>query len=279
MKNSEEMVSSLLQRRKTFENEKAARRKGVRRFSGLACSLALVVFLGAGVSGGWWLTSEPELPTVTPTQTPLAPTQPTVVQTQTPEETTDTQPTVEQSQTQTETQDPEEIVLQPERAKASIAINWIEDTTNQLMYIALMTKDFVPMTEAELRDYYGTEFIPEVPEDLAAQRRESHMGIYRRDGGTGEVYHDEQRLTWVTEDETRGIAVTVRKDRLPYQFFALLTQEEMAASEICGVEVFVGRTAEGLWLAEFMHEDVGFRICAEGVTQEELVDVIESLLG
>ena len=82
----------------------------------------------------------------------------------------------------------------------------------------------------------------------------------------------------MTEDYSRGVSVTVRKDRLPYQFFALLTQEEMETSEIRGVEVSIGRTEYGTWLAEFLYKDVGFRICADGLTQEELVAVVESLL-
>jgi hypothetical protein len=146
------------------------------------------------------------------------------------------------------------------------------------MYIALMRDDFIPMTEAELTDYYGTEFVPEVPEDLSGLRRKAHLGIYRRDGGTGEVYHDEQRLTWtIDEVGSRGISVTVRKNQLPYQFFALVT-EDFEASIIRDVEVGIGRTKSGTWLAEFMFNGVGFRICAEGVTQEELVAVVVSLL-
>lgn len=263
MKNCDEMVSSLLRRRAEYEENRRKQRKTVLRLSGAVCSLALVVFIGAGVSGGWWITSEPELPTVTPTQMTEEPTktqltvQPTVMPTQPPvTEPPETEPVVEND----------------------IVINEMEDTSNELMYIALMRDDFVPMTEAELRDYYGTKFVPEVPADLASLRREKQQGIYRRSGGAGEVYHDEQRLEWVTEDYSRGVSVTVRKDRLPYQFFALLTQEKMENSEICGVEVFIGRTDYGTWLAEFLYKDVGFRIVAEGLTQEELVAVVESLL-
>ena len=260
MKNYDEMVGSLLRRRAEYEENRRKQRKTVLRLSGAVCSLALVVFIGAGVSGGWWITSEPELPTVTPTQMTEEPTeaQPTVMPTQPPAtEPPETEPVVEDD----------------------IVINEMEDTSNELMYIALMRDDFIPMTEAELRDYYGTEFVPEVPADLASLRRETALGIYRRDGGTGEIYHDEQRLEWVTEDYSRGICVTVRKDRLPYQFFALLTQEEMETSEIRGVEVFIGRTDYGTWLAEFLYKDVGFRIVAEGLTQEELVAVVESLIA
>lgn len=263
MKNCDEMVGSLLRRRAEYEENQRKRRKTVLRLSAVTCSLALAVFIGAGVSGGWWITSQPELPTVIPTQAAAEPTedQPTVRPTVAP-----TQPPVAEAP-----------VTEPVTVN-HIVVHEIDDTANSLMYIALMRDDFVSMTEDELRDYFGTEFVPEVPEDLAELRRGTALGIYRRDGGSGEIYHDEQRLEWVTEDYSRGVSVTVRKDRLPYQFFALLTQEEMEVSEICGVEVSIGQTEYGTWLAEFLYNGAGFRICADGLTQEELVAVVESLI-
>lgn len=267
MKNCDEMVSSLLRRRADYEGKKKARRQMVMRISTMACSLALVAFIGAGVNGGWWLAPEPELPTVIPTQNPssVTPSQPDV---QVPTE----EPTVQHTQ-------PTQPTMTAPEEQSHIVVHEIADTSNSLMYIALMRDDFVSMTEAELVDYYGTIFLPEVPEDLAGLRRETHLGIYRRDGGTGEVYHDEQRLTWtVDEAGSRGISVTVRKDQLPYQFFALLTKEEMETSEIRGVEVSIGQTESGTWLAEFLYKDVGFRIVAEGLTQDELVAVVASLI-
>ena len=190
MTNCDEMVSSLLRRRAEYENVQRKRRQTVLRLSGAVCSLALVVFIGAGVNGGWWLAPEPELPTVTPTQMTEEPTkaQPTVQPTVMP-----TQPPV------TEPPGTEPVV------EDDIVINEMEDTSNELMYIALMRDDFIPMTESELTDYYGTKFVPEVPADLAELRRETHLCIYRRSGGAGEVYHDEQRLEWVTEDYSREI--------------------------------------------------------------------------
>lgn len=262
MKSSEEMVSSLLQRRTAYENERKARRQTVLRLSTAACSLALVLLIGTGVNRGWWITQEPELPTVTPTQSVTKPTEP-MAQAPTTAPTQPTEPTVT---------DPAE--------QNTIVVHEIGDTANSLMYIALMRDDFVPMIEAELVDYYGTAFVPEVPEDLADLRRDTALGIYRRDGGTGEVYHDEQHLTWTVDDVgSRGINVTMRKNQLPYQFFVLLTNEEMEVSAIRDVEVGIGRTERGTWLAEFMYKEVGFRIVAEGLTQEELVAVIESLIA
>ncbi len=268
MKNCDEMVESLLCRRTAYEKERKARRQAMLRVSTAACSLALVLLIGTGVNQGWWITQEPELPTIMPTHSLTDPTEPMAQLSTTPTQSTETAQS---------TQPTQPTVTEPEE-QHHIVVHEIGDTSNDLMYIALMRDDFVPMTEAELVDYYGTAFVPEVPEDLAELRRESHLGIYRRDSGTGEVYHDEQRLTWtIDEVGSRGISVTVRKDRLPYQFFAL-PREEFEPSVIREVEVGIGRTESGIYLVEFLYQDVGFRIVADGVTQEELVEVIESLL-
>lgn len=262
MKNCEEMVSSLLRRRAEYEAKRKARLQTVLRMSTAACSLALVLFIGAGVGQGWWVSVEPELPTVTPTQTV-------------------TEPTAAQVQQPTCTEEPEEIVLQPEVVEDHIVINnEIDGISSDRMYIALMWDDFIPMTMEELNDYFGMDIFPEVPEDLGTEwsdREGTRRGIYRRDGGTGEVYHDQQVLNWSNEDFTRTVNIELRKGGMPFQCFGVMT-EENENSVIGGVEVFIGRTDNGMYLVEFLYRDVGFRMIAEGLAQEELVDVIASLI-
>lgn len=261
MKNCEEMVSSLLRRRTEYEAKRKARRQTVLRISTVACTLALVVFISAGVDRGWWITREPELPTVTPTQTV-------------------TEPTTAQTSQPTFTEDPVVIVLQPELVENQIIINEIDGISSNRYYFALMWDDFVPMSEAELNEYFGMDVFPEVPEDLGAEwsdREGTQRGIYRRDGGTGEVYHDQQVLNWSNEDFSRSVNIELRKGAMPFSCFAVLTAE-YEPSIINNVEVGIGQTDDGIYLVEFMHRDVGFRMIVEGLTQEELVEVIASLI-
>lgn len=266
MKNCEEMVGSLLRRRAEYEEKQRKRRQTVLRISTVACSLALVLFIGAGVNGGWWVMQEPELPTVTPTQTTAEP--------------TDVQPTVQPAVRPTQPIVTEPPVTEPVEEN-HIVINEIESVSGARMYIALMRDDYVPMTEAELTDYFGISIFPEMPEDLGEEWSVAEgipFGIYRRDGGTGEVYHDQQVLNWSNEDFSRTVNIELRKGGMPFQCFRVVTAE-FDNSVIGGVDVFIGRTDDGLFLAEFMYQDVGFRMVSEGLTQEELVDVIESLVA
>ena len=261
MKNCEEMVGSLLRRRAEYEVKQRKRRQTMMRISGAACSLALMLFIGAGVDRGWWVTQEPTLPTATPTQGVA-------------------EPTAAQPQQPTETEEPVVIVLQPEKVENHIVIHEIDSISEGRMYIALLWDDFVPMTDAELNNYFGMDIFPVVPGDLGEEwcvRQNTQKGIYRRDGGTGEVYHDQQVLNWSNEDFTRTVNIELKKGGMPFQCFAVQNGEN-ACSVIGGVEVFIGRNDDGIWLVEFLYQEVGFRMIAEGLTQEELVAVISSLI-
>lgn len=172
------------------------------------------------------------------------------------------------------------VVALAKRVSNRIVINGIDGISSDRMYIALMCDDFVPMSDEELNDYFGIDIFPEVPEDLGEEwciREGTQKGIYRRDGGTGEVYHDQQVLNWSNEDFSRTVNIELKKGGMPFQCFGVLTVEE-EMSVIGGVEVFIGQNDDGIWLVEFMYKDVGFRMVTEGLTQEELVEVIESLI-
>lgn len=264
MKTCEEMVSSLLRRRADYEVKRKARRQTVLRISTVACSLALVLFVGTGMGQGWWIITEPELPTVTPTQVVTEPAEP-MLQTPTTEPSAPTEVV--------------QITVQPMPVD-HIVINEIDGITSDRMYICLHVDDFVPMSADELNDYFGINIFPEVPEDLGAEwsdREGIQRGIYRRAGGTGEIYHDQQVLNWSNEDFSRSVNIELRKGGMPFQCFAVLTAEH-DPSIINNVEVGIGQTDEGIYLVEFMYRDVGFRMIAEGLSQEELVAVVASLI-
>lgn len=158
----------------------------------------------------------------------------------------------------------------------TVVVNRLEKAPDsQVMYIALMWDDFVEMDSQELIAYYGVDIFPAVPGDLIQWEGGSY-GIYRRDGGTGEVYHDGVTLTYSNADLTRSVGIGVDKGTLPYTFIAFEGPE--AVSVIGGTEVVIGQWDDGCYYAEFLYQDVGFRITTQGLTLEELVSVIASLV-
>lgn len=150
-----------------------------------------------------------------------------------------------------------------------------DDTARQKMDIGLMWDDFVEMAPEELRDYYGMDVVPEVPADLKAWE-DQRCGVFRRSGGTGEVYWDGNVLNFSDDSFARSVNLEVWKDRefiTCYAFFDFIEEY----SVINGVDVALAVSEGGYYHAEFTRGGVGFRLIAEGLSQQEVVDVIRSL--
>ena len=150
-----------------------------------------------------------------------------------------------------------------------------DDAARSKMDIALMWDDFVEMAPEELSAYYGMDVVPEVPTDLKAWE-DQRFGVFRRSGGTGEVYWDGNVLNFSDESFARSVNLEVWKDRgaiTCYAFFDFMEEY----SVINGVEVALALSEGGYNHAEFSRGGVGFRLIAEGLSREEVVEVIRSL--
>ncbi len=161
-----------------------------------------------------------------------------------------------------------------------IVINELEEIpADQEMLFALHTKDRIEMTPEELNEYYGTNVFPTVPSDFTLQ--EGYYGIYKQEGGTGELYWDVNKIQYSPERVRRWIAVNVQKGRVPVDLMGVFNDPE-GKSVINNVEVGIGRMVDeyaDIYYAEFMYKNVGFKICAESVTEEEFISIISSLIA
>lgn len=161
-------------------------------------------------------------------------------------------------------------------ANNKIVINTINGIAADKMNIALMIDDFVELTREEMKEYYGVDYIPDVPADIKPWADEQ-SGIYRRNGGTGEVYWDADILNYSNEDFTRSVHVEVDKGSYVLQDYLYFKGTE-EKSVINNIEVLIGLTENGYYYSEFMYNGVGFLIDAEGVTEEEFVAIIASII-
>lgn len=163
-----------------------------------------------------------------------------------------------------------------------IIVNEIDGISADRAYICLLWEDFVPMTPSEMNDYYGTNVFPSVPEDLKSwaelENEHENYGIYRRNGGMGEVYHDGIVLNYSNEDFSRSINVELAKGGYPISCYGDF-ERYCEMSVISGNEVGIGQSDAGYYVVEFMYKDVGFRMIIEGLSIEEIESVIESLVG
>jgi len=178
----------------------------------------------------------------------------------------------------TGTEDKDETVI---AAEDIIAINQIECVSADRMNIGLFIDDFVEMSASELNEYYGMDIFPTVPSDLTNwddSEESGGYGIYRRNKGTGDVYWDGIVLNYSNKDVTRNVNVEIAKNQIPYMDFGFFSQEDFKMSTISGNDVFIGRNDAGYYQAKFICNNTGFVVTMEGLSQEEVVAVIKSII-
>jgi hypothetical protein len=91
------------------------------------------------------------------------------------------------------------------------------------------------------------------------------------------VYWDQNELLFANGDFSRRVGISVNKGNRVYQQFLFFEGTE-EWSVINNMEVLIGLTEEGYYYAEFMIGDVGFLVSGYGVTEDELIAIIESVL-
>lgn len=249
MKSCDEMVNSLFERREQYITEQRKKRKVVIRTVTSMCCVCMVALLGFGAwKGGVFDT--------------------------TPQNAHDAlYPGIKDNFDESKGESPDDPV-----ANNKIIINEIDDISGDKNYICLFVDDFVSMDKTDLNEYYGVNIFPAVPEDLTEwEEQKEHFGIYRRNGGTGEVYCDLQALNYSNEDFSRTVNVEVVKDGLPLCDY-MLFEENKEKSIINNLEVAIGHSATGHYYAQFIYQNVGFQVIADGLTQDEFVAVISSLI-
>ena len=156
-----------------------------------------------------------------------------------------------------------------------IIVHPIDGISADRMNICLGVDDFVEMTQEEMIAYYGVDYFPDVPADLQPWE-DQRSGVYKRNGGTGEVYWDADVLNYSNADLTRNVNIEVDKGNKVLLDYGCFGNEE--CSMINNVEVLIGQSPDGYYYAEFMYHDVGFHFIADGLSEEEFVSVIASVL-
>lgn len=250
MKSCDEMVNSLLERRDKYVAEQKKKRTVITRtVTSLSCA-CLVVLLGLGV----WQSGiiRPTSPNEQRNEDAIYPGIKDTIDTNNGES--------------------------PDNPAANnkIIVHQISGISSDKMNINLVGDDFVEMTRGEMIQYYGVDYIPDVPADLKPWEDEK-SGIYKRSGGIGEVYWDADILNYSNEDFTRNIHLEVDKGSNVLRDYVYFDGTE-EKSLINNIEMLMGVTDNGYYYAEFMYKGVGFLLGADGLTQDEFVSVVLSLL-
>lgn len=94
----------------------------------------------------------------------------------------------------------------------------------------------------------------------------------------GEVCYDTFILNYSNGD--RHINVEGAKGKYPFSCYGNWECEDFEPSTIKGETVYLALNKEtGYGFAKFMYHDVGFRIIFEGMTENEIVSVVSSLIA
>lgn len=240
MKTNDEMVKSLLTRRDAYFDSRKKKRKTAARLGVCGASLCIVAALCLGLFNN--------------TPNPAAKTDPSSSAVQTSSDS-----------------------AHNDAYKDKIVINNIDAVPGgRKMNIALIWDDFTELSKAELIDYYGTNIFPTVPADLKDEN-DPPFGIYKRDGGKGETYYDTTILNYSNSDFSRSVNIEIDKGGLPSSCYAIFG-DLSETSVINGTEVSVGKTGDGYYYAQFTCRGTGFRVICNGLSEEETVSVIASLV-
>ena len=249
MKNYDELTNDLLERRDRYVADQKKKRKRVMGVATSLCCFCLVALLGFGMwQGGMFNT------------TPLDQTLEDALY-----------PGIKDNFDENKGESPDN-----PSDNNKIVINTINGISADRMNINIAVDDFVKMTREEMIEYYGVDYIPDVPADIKPWEDE-RSGIYKRDGGTGEVYWDADILNYSNEDFTRSVHVEVDKGSYVLQDYLYFKGTE-EKSVINNVDVLIGLTENGYYYSEFMYNGVCFLIDAEGVTEDEFVAIIASII-
>ncbi len=249
MKNYDELTIDLLERRDRYVADQKKKRKRVMGVTASFCCVCLVALLGFGMwQGGIFNTTHPD---------------------QTLEDAM--YPGIKDNFDESKGESPDNPA-----ENNKIVVNTINGISADKMNIALMRDDRIEMSIEELCEYYGVDYVPNVPADIKMWPDQCG-DIFRRNGGTGEVYWDGNVLNFSNEDFTRSVHVGVDKGSYVLQDYLYFKGTE-EKSVINNVEVLIGLTENGYYYSEFMYNGVGFLIDATGVTEDEFVDIISSII-
>jgi hypothetical protein len=123
--------------------------------------------------------------------------------------------------------------------------------------------------------WLGTDPRPaSLPDGFAVAREEAAV-TYSGEQENANIQADELYLCYQRASDGALLEIYISKGRLPAH--ALSDTEEN--SVLRGVSLFLSfRPADGLWRGQFINDGVGYAVLGHGVTQEEYIRFINSLL-
>lgn len=172
----------------------------------------------------------------------------------------------------------------PAQTESPIKVNIIAElpaaeAVEDKLEVVRNKRDAVTLDYVQAREYFGTEIYPKVPEDLIAEAENGNFEIYRHNGGKGDVYRDVFVLNYSNTDMTRHINIEGSKSKYTLEEIEQWHGAGYKLSLINGENVYFAlNDGTDYYFAQFEHNGVGFRIIMAGLTEQEAISVVESLV-
>lgn len=167
---------------------------------------------------------------------------------------------------------------QTDGRQPGIKINKIEGGTpaSASPDIYIEPNDFIEFSRQEAVEYYGANIFPVLPADL--NEASGRNGIYKKNNGTGEIYYSTFTLNYRSSDSNRSVEVKGDKGQKPFSCVVVVFEEPLEPTLINGENVFFTDFGDGNIYAEFSYNNVFFEINFHGLSEEEIFNVVSSLI-
>lgn len=159
------------------------------------------------------------------------------------------------------------------------AVNEISasDISGKSNFICLKNEDYVPISYAELSDYFGASPTESLPGFALANE---DFGIYRTEARG--VYYDGNNLTYTSADGEKTVSIGLSKVMKHSSELNIPAGEELKFTEVNNRELAIFRYAdEGgntHFHTEFMQNDVAFSVGAANISAEDFVKCLQGLV-
>ena len=161
--------------------------------------------------------------------------------------------------------------------KNKIVINNLDSSFNNRVKhdFEIKAEDFIKMDKTEINEYYGVNIFPALPNDIK-EREDTTYGIYKKDLD-GEVYYDQNILNYSNLDFTRNINIEIKKDSIAVLDYGVDKSSE-EKSIINNWQVLISHSNPNSYQALFLYKNVGFCVNADGLSQEEFITILSSII-
>lgn len=170
------------------------------------------------------------------------------------------------------------------KAESVIKINKVGSIDKYRANVDLSTTDCTKLSAEEIDKTMKNEFnigmTPKIPNDLKLQTEEGVKAGYYTITANGEISNVSFStiFNYSNEDSSRNVKLEVYKGDVFSDAAKWDDDNNFEKSEIKNTDVYIASDSKGCYFAKSSNKDTTFRLITEGLTEQELISIIESLV-